>query len=291
MSRLPVALVFGLLLAPLPGRPAQAQVDSREGIALQNQISELRHDVQTLRDQIARGGSGGGGSALGGYRAGPAPAPAPSSDITAQLLDRVTALEDQVRQLHGRMDEADNARQRMNDDLTKQIGDLNFKIDQGSAAGGAAAKSPPPGQLASPGTPPAAPATPAPARRTPEVLMQQGNAALARRDYAAAEGAAREVLAGPSTPRSLDAQFLLAQALAGKKDYAQAAITYNDVYSRAHNGAHAADSLIGLANSLSALGEKKAACESLDKLRTEFPNPRGDQKEAAASARQRAGCR
>ena len=50
--------------------------------------------------------------------------------------------------------------------------------------------------------------------------MQEGNAALARRDYPAAEQAAREVLAGSRTsPRAYDAQFLLAQALMGQRQY------------------------------------------------------------------------
>ena len=34
--------------------PARAQMDSREGIALQNQILELRRDMQVLRDQLSR---------------------------------------------------------------------------------------------------------------------------------------------------------------------------------------------------------------------------------------------
>ena len=122
--------------------------------------------------------------------------------------------------------------------------------------------------------------------------MQEGNAALARRDYMAAEQAAREVLTGYRTsPRAYDAQFLLAQALAGQRQYSQAAIAYDDSYSRARKGAHAADALVGLASALAAINEKKAACDTLAKLRAEFPNPRPDLREATASIGQRAGCR
>ena len=72
-----------------------------------------------------------------------------------------------------------------------------------------------------------------PVRRTPELAMQEGNAALARRDYPAAEQAAREVLTGSRTsPRAYDAQFLLAQALMGQRQYSQAAIAYDDTYNR-----------------------------------------------------------
>ena len=37
-------------------RPVRAQVDSREGIALQNQIYQLRQELKSLEDQTARGG-------------------------------------------------------------------------------------------------------------------------------------------------------------------------------------------------------------------------------------------
>ena len=134
---------------------------------------------------------------------------------------------------------------------------------------------------AKPGAPVAAGAVPAvitpaaPAgKRTAEVAMQDGSAALARRDYPAAETAAREVIAVPKSPRAYDAQFLLAQALNGKKDYQGAAVAYDDTYNRARTGAHAQDSLLGLANALTSIGEKRAACATLDKLRAEFPTQR-----------------
>ena len=121
--------------------------------------------------------------------------------------------------------------------------------------------------------------------------MQEGNAALARRDYAAAESAAREVLRFPQSPRLGDAQFLLAQALNGKRDYQAAAVAYDDTYNRGKTGTNAQPALLGLANALIALNEKRAACATLDKLKAEFPTPRADLREPVNGARQRAGCR
>jgi TolA-binding protein len=122
--------------------------------------------------------------------------------------------------------------------------------------------------------------------------LQEGNAALARRDYAGAEQAAREVLTGSRTsPRAYDAQFLLAEALMGQHQYSQAAIAYDDTYNRARKGAHAPDALLGLANALIAINEKKAACDSLGKLRAEYPTLRSETRDAATASAQRAGCR
>jgi TolA-binding protein len=213
------------------------------------------------------------------------------------LLDRVTQLEDAVRQLRGRIDESDNARQRQVDDLNKRIGDLEFRLNGAGGAGVGPALpppvNPPTGKLSPPPGPLAAPppgAAPPPVRRTPETALQDGNAALARRDYAAAEASAREVLASGRGPRTTDAQYLLAEALAGKRDYQGAAVAFDDTYTRNPKGSKAPESLLGLANSLTAINEKKAACQTLDKLRAEFPTLRGDLRSLAAAARQRASC-
>lgn len=288
--------LIAVLLGTLAVLPARAQqFDSREAIALNNQIAELRRDLQVLREQIGRGGGAGYGessSSLGGYRAAPPPSGGGgSSELAAQLLERVSQLEDEVRRLRGRVDESDNARQRQGEELGKQIGDLNFKVD-GLAGGGARPPAGPPAAPPAAPPPPVPPAPPAgPPRRTPELALQEGNAALARRDYAAAETLAREALAAPHSPRANDASFLLAQALAGKKDWAKAAVAYDDTYERAKTGPRAPDSLLGLSIALSYLGEKKAACQTLDRLRAEFPVPRADLRDPIAATRQHAGCR
>ncbi len=296
---------------------AWAQVESREGIALQNQILELRAQIQALQNQIGRGG----GSSYGGGYSSPPPPSSGGSDLVAQLLARVGTLEDQVRQLRGQIDQTQNQAQRQGADLGKRIDDLSFQVQnpqggQPPATGavpprpmsppppslqpaplplqpGAPPPPPPPGSFSAGAPPPGQPPVPAgPVKRTPELAMQEGNAALARHDYANAELAAREVLNNYRTsPRAYDAQFLLAQALIGERQYSQAAIAYDDTYNRARKGAHAPEALLGLANSLIAINERKAACDTLTKLRMEYPAPRPDVRDAIASASQRSGCR
>ena len=284
--------------------PAWAQVESREGIALQNQILELQRQVQGLQAQGGRGPTN-----LGGSYSAPSTS---SGDLVAQLLSRVSTLEDQVRQLRGRVDELQNQQDRQSADLSKKMDDLAFQLQGPGSGGGSVPQqprpqppptlSPQPGPLGYPQqpgpqslAPPGAQPPPqpgAPVRRTPELAMQEGNAALARRDYQAAEQAAREVLTSYRTsPRAYDAQFLLAQSLMGQRQYSQAAIAYDDTYNRSRRGGHAEDALLGLANSLIAINEKKAACDTLGKLRSEFPTPRADVRDAIGSAVQRGGCR
>jgi TolA-binding protein len=287
-------LAFPLCAITLLAPAARAQEETREDIALQNQILELRHDVDQLRDQIAAGA---------GAAATPAPAPAPqyesgqppaagSTDVMPMLLQRVSQLEDTVRTLQGNVDELRNGLQKQNDDLGKQISDLSFRVQtlEGGAppaAPGAAA----PVNGAAPAVPPPRaadiPARPAVSRMT----LQQGYAALARRDYPSAEAAARQTLAVKNAPHAYDAQFLLAQSLAGQHNYAQAALAYDDTYKRQRTGGHAPDALVGLASALYALGEKPAACATLGKLHAEFPDERQDVHATAGAIGRRAGCR
>src|SRR5580704_6910815 len=131
---LPIA---ALLAAGLAAAPARAQIESREGIALRDQIDELRHEVQILQQQVA---NGRGGSMLGAPVAVPAPSGGGgASDLTAQLLVRVQELESQVRQLRGRTDELQNQLQQQTADLGKRIDDLTFLVENPKAAAAAAA--------------------------------------------------------------------------------------------------------------------------------------------------------
>jgi TolA-binding protein len=325
------------------------------------------------------------------------------------LLSRVQAMEEQVRQLRGRIDETQNLVNRQNADLSKRIDDLTFQLNlPGRSAAATPFPAPavpapppvrevapvrepttrpppelvrpneptppriePPRTLATPAplpliipppppappksftfnqipepmreapqppapTPPARidpippvvnrppepvrppepapkppprvvetipPAAPEPApsevaitplapceKRTPERALQEGHAALARRDYASAEKSAREVMGNRASPRAYDGQYLLAQSLAGQKQFAQAAIAFDDAYNRSHKGRYAQEALLGLAGALTAINEKRAACDTLGRLRVEFPQVRADLKDSITKTNERAGC-
>ena len=285
--------VAGVLLAA-SAEPSRAQVESREGITLQNQIYQLRQELRAAEDQMSRGG--GSFNRAPGYASPPQQG---GGDLLPQLLTRVDSLEDQVRQLRGRVDELQNQLQRQSDDLGKRIDDLAFQINP--QAGSRRPPASQPSSNADEDAEPSAPArlpSPPPARppakprpRTPENALQEGNASLSRHDYANAEASAREVLSNRTSPRAYDARLLLGQALYGERQYAQAAIAFDDAYNSSRKGSHAQDALLGLAGSLFAINEKKAACDTLTRLHAEFPKPRPDIAASAAATAQRTGCR
>jgi TolA-binding protein len=133
--RLPrLAVLFALPL--LASAPAAAQIESREGIALQNQILELRRDLEQLR----RGG------------ALPAPAPVPRgngatpSELLSQLLARVGELEEQLRRLRGQLEVAENNHRRLAEEVEKLRGDMDFRLQQLEGGGRRGQARPPQGR-------------------------------------------------------------------------------------------------------------------------------------------------
>jgi TolA-binding protein len=306
MRRLITSALFAALLAG--AAPAHAQIDSREGIALENEILELRQQLQQMQQQLQgltqlQAGTGQVPAPLPEGEVQPPPQPAANgapNDIVAQLTVRVSALEEQVRTLQGKLDDLSNTEQHNHDDLAKQIGDLAFKLNPSAATPGAsgdASSAPPaagaptsvdavPGNL----TPTPAPPPPAAVHHTPEQSLKLGQAALARRDYDAAAAAAQEVLGLGHGPRFADAQYLLAHAEAGKHDYKTAAASYYAVYKASPRSPRGAESLIGVANAFLGMGDKPHACETMIKFGAEFPHPDTSLRTAAASVRKRAGC-
>uniref|UniRef100_UPI0022EAB827 tetratricopeptide repeat protein n=1 Tax=Falsiroseomonas oryzae TaxID=2766473 RepID=UPI0022EAB827 len=118
-----------------------------------------------------------------------------------------------------------------------------------------------------------------------------GQAALGRRDFTAAETAAREVIASRDPARVPDAYILLGDALLGRRDFANAAVAYDDARRRNPRGSRAPEASIGIANSLIGLNNNRDACTILNELRSANPTLSGPVAERAADARRRAQCR
>lgn len=260
---------------------AHAQdVSSREGLALQNQIMALQQQLSQI--QASGGNSGalpapsataGSSSAVGG------------GDLTAQLLERVNMLEQQQREMRGEIDQLTNDLQKQTATLSKQISDAQFAAQNG---GGAAAASVAPAAAAASGADESGSAAAKPT--TPDALLAAGKAALQKRDYATAHENAEAALKNAKGSFKVDAQFLMAQSLAGEKQYRQSAVAYYDAYRQSPKSARAPDALLGVTASLLAMGDKKAACQALEKLKTEFPSPTQRVSHAAEIYAGRGGC-
>jgi len=270
------AILLAGLMTSASTPSAFAQMTSREAIDLQNQLDALRQQVGQMQSAPQPNGDA---------MAPPSAAPMPGGsggDMTAQLLERVATLEQQVRDMHGQIDELTNQLQTQTATLNKQIGDMNFAMQNGGKAPPADTGSNAP---AAP-TPPAAAAAP----KTPDALLKEGNAALLAHNFTAAHSAAVAAAASAKGAQKIDAQFLVAQSLAGQKQFRQSAVAYYDAYSHAPKGPRAQDALLGVTASMLAMGDKNSACQALQKLSGEFPTLTPRAKSAAAYYRKQSSC-
>ncbi|MFT8719346.1 hypothetical protein [Acetobacter sp.] len=242
---------------------AKAQVSSREGIALQDQIMELRQQLsqmQTTSNSLPAPvpqGSSGSSSANG--------------DIVTQLLDRVNSLETQQREMRGQLDELTNQVKEQSASLSKQMSDMQFAAQSGGAAGAGAAAGA--AAASSSRSTSSATASSTASSTSAEDALKAGNAALTSHDFAKAQSDAQSALAHGKGAVKVDAQYLLGQSLAGQKQYRDSAVAYYDAYKLSPKGARAPYALLGVSASLLSLGDKKAACQAISKLKSEFPNP------------------
>jgi TolA-binding protein len=303
----PLTLIPLILL--LAAGPALGQIDSREGIALQNQILELRRELQALQARMGSGATAGG-SALGAPTplAPPRGAPAIGDDqreLLTRLLDRVAALETEVRLLRGRSDETQNALRELAATVEKNQADVDFRLQEleGSRRPAAAptpaqpqaqprqsAQPQPPAQAALP-RPPAAPAQ-APAPRSQAQILNAAREALRRQDWATAEREAQAFIAAyPRDARVGEAYQIRADALFGRREYMQAALAYDDARSRTADRARRQEILLGLGRSLGAINETASACEVFRQLASDFADDmRPDVREALTRERARLRC-
>jgi TolA-binding protein len=295
-TRLWLALGVALVVA----QPAAAQIDSREGIALQNQIQELRRDIQALQ----RGG-GGGGSAIappvasGGGGAG-------QQELLTRLLERVSAIETDLRLLRGRSDETQHTLRQLQAAVEKNAADTDYRLQQLEQGGGRAPAQPqrpaqqggqqgsppaqPQQQQAGLPRPPAAPPAP-PAQRSQQQMLADAQGALRRQDWAAAEREANLFLSAyPRDNRLGEAHLIRGESFYGRRDYAQAALAFDDAQRRLSGNAQQ-DAQLRLGQSLAALNERASACEVFARLASQHATSlKPDVREALGREQQRLRC-
>lgn len=299
-------LLSALAGGPSPIRSAHAQmVSSREGIALEDQILALKQQIQALQQN-----GGNGGSALGQSQPGASQSAGGGNQMVANLLQQVQSLQDQVQSLHGELDQIRHKEQTDHDQLAKQIGDLEFQLQQNGTL------KPSGGAQASAGSGPAAGSSgrtlgtmPAGKPGGAGSAAQQGSAAqhgsaakvepsltaarhaLDHHDAKTAEADARAVIAkhGKGADHGA-AELVLAQAYAHQGRHRQAALAFDDAYSADKHGPHAPAALLGLAGSLAAIHQTEAACDTLKSLASQFPHPPADISKGMQATSARAHC-
>lgn len=284
-------LMAGALFA-LTCMPAQAGFAQS---AYENRLNQLENQVQTLSRSV--------------YRGAPAPAGAASSGTSSAALgayeDRLSALEQQQRELLGKLEKANYDNAQLKDRLDKMSADYEMRFSQlngttpppAPAAAAANAGGPVAATPDMPATEGALDPTEAATQGVLGTLAQGGGGGdpaetlyesaftdVRESKYDSAERKLKTFMSKYSThPLAANAQYWLSETYYVRGDYRQAAKMFAQGYQDYPQGQKAADSLLKLGLSLSKLGKTEDACLSLQQLQKEFPgdsspvNRRGQQ--------------
>ncbi len=320
MRRIVLSTAIAALLSVGAGfQPAAAQMDNR---ALYDRIDRLERDLQTLQSNMARGGgptvirspaAGGSSSyAPGGGDAAPALPPG----MAARLDDRVDMLEEQLRQLTGKVEEANYRAQQALKQMERMQADIDLRFKDLQAGGGAAPADPAKAELGanSAGSPGAAPgpqvlgsmpekdlkkalqqpaaAAPAPQPKDPQALYDQAYAAAQRGDYDTAEKGFQDFLSKYGNHALAgNASYWLGDIAYARKDFAAAAATFLEAYKQHGKHTKAPDMIFKAGSAFGQLGKKKEACTAFGILFKEHPNMPDRVKRAATAEKAKYECK
>lgn len=232
----------------------------------------------------------------------------------ADTQSRLLQLEDQVRELTGRLDEMGHRLEQTNQQLQQLQQNIDFRLtkleggsamnDSGAVTGPASTPAPSSGVL---GTLPAnadtaavAPAAPAGASSsasmslpegTPEVQYEYARGLLKQGRYGEARAAFEEFLkVHPNDELSGNAQYWLGETYYAQGQYKNAADAFLNGYTTYKDSQKAPDSLLKLGMTMVVLGQKDAACSVFGELGNKFPNASPAIVARAQRERQKAGC-
>jgi tol-pal system protein YbgF len=257
--------------------------------------------------------------------AAPACAQSSPSSPGQSALDtelRFNAVESQMRDLTGRIEELNHQLADLKAQLNRLSSDVDLRFNQlqhpgqGAAEAGGAPQPTPPhgagdmsqaptksgnlGTLSAPSPAATKPAAPQQSAAAPAALPKEGSAQdqynyamglLTQANYPAAEEAMRSFVARwPKDPLAGNAQYWLGETFYVRKDYANAATAFAQGYEKYPHGAKAPDDLLKLGMSLANLNQKTDACRAYARLRRDFPAAPAALKERLAAETHRAGC-
>jgi tol-pal system protein YbgF len=316
-------IILLALLAVVAASPAFAQT-GQDTRALIERMDRLQRDMDVMQRNLARG-TGGVQPSNAPPIMSPNTGVQPSSGFVEQTEVRISALEGQMRDLTGRLEDALNRAVQAQQRLDKLVGDVDFrlnKLEQPAAPAGTAQAAPAqaapaqasapapalrPGEqrlVLAPGAPAAGPqaaAVPSAANvqlpaGPPETqyefaygLYQQ--AVQDRGDFGGAEQALRSFVTANGTHRLAgDAQYWLGETFYARRDWTNAAGAFAEQFRRFPQNAKAPDALLRLGQSLGQLNRKQDACGTLGELDRRYPNATQSIKIAATRERTRLAC-
>ncbi len=253
-------LIMGVMLGLMVSPAAVLAQDDQTLADVRQELNILFVEVQKLRRELST--TGGVSTSTGG----------------SSVLDRVGAMESELQRLTSKTEELENRINRIVDDGTRRIGDLEFrlveleggdvgKLGQTTTLGGEGQAS-----VSAPLTAPATPTDEASLAVGEEADFKRAQEALASGDFrAAADLFATFNQTYPGGPLAAEAELRRGDALQGLGDSKEAARAFLTAFSTAPEGPMAPQALFELGRALGQLGQTQEACVTLSEVGVRFP--------------------
>lgn len=256
-------LVAVLAAAVLLGVPAHVQAQDQTLADIRQELEHVYGEILRLRRELSTTGSAG--------------LPVASS---APALQRIDALEQEVRRLTGDVEQQQFKIDRVVKDGTNRIGDLEFRLceleagcnvmnlDRTAPLGGMVV----PKQGNAGGNTRIKPVVSSDVTVSEQSSFNQAFSAFEADDYANAAAMFESfALAFPGGPLSGEAYFWRGEALAASENWNDAALSFLESFSGSPAGVKAPNALYRLGISLEKLGQVQEACLMLSEVPVRYP--------------------
>lgn len=304
-----LCFLFPLFALLLPSHVAAQRAD---GPAVMEKLDRLERDIMLLQRQVARGGGSYYGSAQGNVES-----------VSAQSEVRLSAIEDELRSIRGKMEENEFQWRQLGERLQKLQEDADLRLRELEYGKTATGNNPSQGEVTTADEPlvagasdeqPKADGQPAPATTAGDGVLrppaqpaasesgepsfseprEHYNYAFRQLNQTRYDDAARYFTSFiekyPSDPLIGNAYYWLGETYYIRRDYVNAATQFSQGFEALPNGPKAPDNLLKLAISLGALKRNQEACTVLGRLLVKFKGESTAVTQKAEQERNRIGC-
>jgi tol-pal system protein YbgF len=299
-------LLVATLLLSFPANPALHAQDAKQ---LDKRIGTLESQMRAVQRKVFPGGSPKYFEpefpAADPNQPGQQPAMSGGVDPknVAGLQARLLELEKQLGELTGRVELNENKYRLLEEQFRNFKADVEERLGKIETPAVAVVPTPVPTPAVTTTPPPGAPPKPpavavVPAASAADTAYKNAYAFFEAKDFDRAESGFKDYLSrfgyksDSNRGHSLtpNAQYWLGRVYVNKKQFAQAARAFLDGYQRFPKSDKAPDSLLGLGESLTALGKPQDACSAFNELAAVYPDARPEIKTKAQAGRLKAKC-
>lgn len=267
--------------------------NSRQVIALQNQVAQLKSQISQLQAQNTNFNDDSDNYRKKRHKdKDEDDSLSTNNGLLPDLVSRINNLEDQQRVMRGEIDDLSNQLKTQNDLINKKIDDMNFAAGRGGASNGSSddvvtdSKS----EVSKKSSISDDSGTIKSVKPETGSTLRDGQQALLNGNFQIAESIAQKILSTPEGAKSPSARYLLAQAQAGQGNFKASSVNYYAVYKNFPKSPKAPSALLGVGYLMLKNGKVQEACQAVSLLHSKYPNVSTQVKSSALNLSRKAKC-